>query len=256
MAGDAQYHVWNSLSASWIHDIPTGYDVVSLRELVSLRVRDCIRMLQLSNIPDFKEIRHQELIDCIRRKTDTIMTHISPLWKRRLKTSTAMYKTEKGEMHYIDVPTHAFRLPTHIFNDIGGTYSYKCIDYSDVSDGGARVIWDIEGDVYGRVSWEVYQRAQGGNKTLSELDSHPVVQAILPDASLRQQYLTCLWVFDILGFYDVGSQSLWSPREINRWYLRWFDLWLKADAFYPPNCTTTQHSILLRSKYPFNSAWS
>lgn len=166
--------------------------MVSLRELVSLRIRDCIHILQLSDLSDCSSITYPELIEKIKNRRSTIIDHITPLWKKRFKTSTAMYRTEKGDVQYIDVPTYAFRLPKHAFDDIGGTYHYRRINYSDVSDGGARVIGDIEGDIYGTVSWQEYYCSQGGNKTLYELDCHPVVQAILPDPVLRQKYLTCL----------------------------------------------------------------
>lgn len=166
--------------------------MVSLRELVSLRIYDYIHILHLSDLSDCSSITYPELIEKIKNKRSTIIDHITPLWKKRFKTSTAMYRTEKGDVQYIDVPTYAFRLPKYAFNDIGGTYHYRRINYSDVSDGGARVMGDIEGDIYGTVSWQEYYCSQGGNKTLYELDCHPVVQAILPDPVLRQKYLTCL----------------------------------------------------------------
>lgn len=249
-----RYYLWNTLDASWVHDIPFGYDVVSLRELVSLRIDHCMSMLELSHGPHLADIQPEQLIHCIREKAHKIIPLISPLWQRRLKTSTAMYRTQQWDIEYIDIATHTFQRHPDTFTSLDGTYAFRqvpnfFIDYRDVSDGGIKVVWSIEGSVYGRLSWDDYCTAQWGNKTLFELASHPVLQTVIPDDTLRRQYLTCLWIFDILGFYDLGTQSLWSPREIKEWYLRWFDLWFKADAVYPPNCTTTHHSVLLRIQY-------
>lgn len=97
----------------------------------------------------------------IRSRATHIMNHISPLWQRRLKTATALYHTHKSSIHIIDVPTYAFRLPENSFNDIGGSYTYKFLNYDDVSDGGVRALDDIEGNVYGRLSWDQYISSPG-----------------------------------------------------------------------------------------------
>lgn len=68
---------------------------MSLRELVSLRIDHCMSMLKLSHGPHLADIQPDQLIHCIRKKAHKIIPLISPLWQRRLKTSTAMYRTQQ-----------------------------------------------------------------------------------------------------------------------------------------------------------------
>lgn len=232
--------IWNGLyslnceKASNCHDVPSGFRVLTLRELVSRRIQDTQDMLDTAKIV-LRDSKINTLKERIRKKSYDILSLIPPSWSGRFKTSTVMYRnTSSGSMEYIDIPN---RFQNHRF------------DYHDISDGGARVILPFSEMPYSILSWEEYLKHKWGNRALRELDRHNVFCAMIPDKRMRREYLSCLGIFDLL-LNPIWKQSIWIPGQIMPGYARLFDLWWWVKnidtSVYPPNATTLDHRVIMQ----------
>jgi hypothetical protein len=224
---------WNCTKSSECHRIPHGFQVFTLRQLVSRRVDDTQNMLCSSQIT-LRDSKAHTLFDRIRKNSKRLMNFIPSSWSGRFKTTTVMYRNElSGAMEYIDIPDR-FRSPW--------------LDYNDVSDGWARVRVPFPETPYSILSWEEYLMHKWGNRTLNELDQHNVFCAMIPDIKIRREYLSCLGIFDLL-LNPVWKQSIWIPGQIMPGYARVFDLWWWVKnidtSVYPPNATTLDHRVIV-----------
>ncbi len=224
---------WNCERASDCHAVPSGFRVLTLREFVSRRVQDTQNMLDTAKIK-IGDSKASILRDRIWKKSYGLLSIIPSSWSGRFKTSTVMSRnTLSGSMEYIDIPN---RFKNH------------WLDYSDISDGGARVVLPFSETPYSILSWDEYLMHKWGNRTLRELDQHNVFCAMIPDVVLRREYLTCLGIFDLL-LNPIWKQSIWIPGQIMPGYARIFDLWgwvKNIDtSVYPPNATTLDHRVIM-----------
>lgn len=224
---------------------PVGYDVLSVQELASLRVEKLRQILQDWAI-DLAQESTGNLVQAVRSNAGDILSRLNqntaPEWIKRWNTRTITWIDENGDAQIVDVSQENFRDPDFI-------------DFSTLSsdsEGGAQlsqpwIPWNIVGTI---PKW-IYQdktKSWGWNRALSELMIHPVITALLPDTKLREEYLISLWIVDMLQPFENWSQSLWVQHWLKPWFMRYHALWLKADAFYPPNFLTLYANLLLRKK--------
>ncbi len=85
--------------------------------------------------------------------------------------------------------------------------------------------------------------------TPRELYDHPIVRALIPDDTLRREYMTCLEIFDHFSFYNKGKHALWKPGEMKKLFIRWMSLGFKGEAIYPPNLMTWLHDLVFHMMY-------
>lgn len=68
--------------------------------------------------------------------------------------------------------------------------------YATLRDGGVKLREEnIPGTVVGKIDGNIYKNptlVAGGDKNLGQLFEHPVVQALIPDETLRRKYLSAL----------------------------------------------------------------
>ena len=69
--------------------------------------------------------------------------------------------------------------------------------------------------------------------------------ALIPDETMRDKYLGALGTLNKLGFFKTGSNSIWVPDKLPKWFFRWHALGFEADAFYPPNLWTEYFELFM-----------
>lgn len=231
----ASYRVEDSRD---LHDIDVApeWSIVTLRELVKLRINDLETSLTKNDINlrglwDVKALKEE-----IRKKSVEITAHLWPVWSKRFNTRTATVKHWE-EVLVIDVNETAFK-------------DENSIDYSRIVDGGAQFKNPEKiGNTYARVPLSVYMAAKGGNRSILELYKHSVVSWLIPDESERNTYLAALGILDLRSNFELWSQSIWVPGWLEDGAGRFYALGSKADAFYPPNFTTKYMELLLQEKH-------
>ncbi len=145
-------------------------------------------------------------------------------------TRTAWYRARSGVFQLLDVSEVRFR--------------NHGLEYSSVSDGGARVVIPFIEEPYSEMSWEDYLMDRGGDMSLACWYEHRVVQALEPDDTARQKYLTGIAILkEIFNGEPLGA--LWIPREMMPEHVRWFNSGHDSVQGYPANVTTMQHNVLL-----------
>ena len=218
---------------------PKEWRVPSVSELVNMRIAALEGILQRWGInletDDIHELRWR-----IAKNSHDILLAVredAPVWQWRFNTRTMTLRAWDGEDALIvDVEQDTFR-------DI-----WLVGNYWALRDGGVKLRKKkIPGNVVGQIGGEVYKSplVAGGDKNLSQLYNHPVIQALIPDETTRWKYLAALWILNSLGFFKTGSNSIWVPDKLPPWFFRWHALGFEADAFYPPNLWTKRFELFM-----------
>lgn len=245
------FDLWNGIS-TWkvkkafrLHEAPVeGGDIVTVLDLVKMRVASLTKVLENWGINLNKE-SSRTLVQTVQSYSKEILGGLDTegaVWKVIGNTRTMIVVDDRGHAHVVDASQEDFRDP-------------EFVDYTTLwekTDGGVRlkeseIRWDITGTISGEIFRDI-SKSGGWNRSLDELIEHPLVKAMIPDKTLRAEYLTALGVMDMLQISDRWSQSIWVPHELPEWFMRWIALGIKANAFYPPNLKTIYFNLLMRSE--------
>lgn len=214
-----------------------GDKVPTLKELMALRILSFQELV--SNFPGLLEGKIEDY-SAVRRAfiRDNLRFGI---WKERLTSSTNMVRIgegERGYLYFVDFfPDSCKDIARSIreknISDGGLKYSQQAIDkiVSETKEGK-------------KLSWQVYAENRGGNFSGTEWLDHPVFNSAVGDKRIMIDYVLALNTLRSLQFISQPNSG-WCPREMKSGYGRPISLGFGADAFYPPNNTTTSHAVLL-----------